>query len=85
MSLDVFVCYRELEGLVFQCGLDLGELREQVEQMQQEELTSEVSVSQCPQHTSSPAASKGGESQTHLQVQLSVKHPDLRLHFMFEN
>ncbi|KAM4719825.1 uncharacterized protein akna isoform 4-T7 [Anableps anableps] len=50
---------RELEGLVFQCGLRMDELKEQVEQMQQEQL---IYVSSSPPpNTSSSDVSEGGE------------------------
>ncbi|XP_029371322.1 AT-hook-containing transcription factor isoform X2 [Echeneis naucrates] len=57
---------RELEGLIYQCGLHMDELEEQVEQMQQEQPTCEAPPSQSPQPTPS-APSEGGETLTYLQ------------------
>ncbi|XP_040914881.1 microtubule organization protein AKNA isoform X2 [Toxotes jaculatrix] len=56
---------RELEGLIYQCGLYMDELKEQVEQMRQEQPTCEAPPSPPPQPTPSSAPSEGGE--THPQ------------------
>ncbi|KAL7376176.1 hypothetical protein ABVT39_002565 [Epinephelus coioides] len=55
---------RELEGLIFQCGLRMDELKEQVEQMQQEQPTCEAPPSPSPHPTSSSIPSEGGETLT---------------------
>ncbi|KAL6097192.1 akna [Pungitius sinensis] len=58
---------RELEGLIFQCGLRMEELKEQVEQMQQEQPTCEAPPSPPPHPTPSSVPSEGGELLTHPQ------------------
>ncbi|KAM8829110.1 uncharacterized protein akna isoform 2-T5 [Spinachia spinachia] len=58
---------RELEGLIFQCGLRMEELREQVEQMQQEQPTCEAPPSPPPHPTPSSVPSEGGEPLTQPQ------------------
>ncbi|XP_071321830.1 microtubule organization protein AKNA isoform X2 [Trachinotus anak] len=58
---------RELEGLIYQCGLHMDELKEQVEQMQQEQPTCEAPPSPPPQPTPSSVPSEGGETLTHPQ------------------
>lgn len=64
----VCVCIRELEGLIFQCGLHMDELKEQVEQMRQDQPTCEAPPSPPPNPTPSSAPSEGGEILTHPQV-----------------
>ncbi|XP_040014130.1 microtubule organization protein AKNA isoform X2 [Xiphias gladius] len=58
---------RELEGLIYQCGLHMDELKEQVEQARQEQPTCEASPSPPPQPTPSSALSEGGETLSHPQ------------------
>ncbi|XP_078127511.1 LOW QUALITY PROTEIN: uncharacterized protein akna [Sander vitreus] len=58
---------RELEGLIFQCGLRMEDLKEQVEQMQQEQPTCEASPSPPPYPTPSSVPSEGGEILTYPQ------------------
>ncbi|XP_034752772.1 microtubule organization protein AKNA isoform X2 [Etheostoma cragini] len=53
---------RELEGLIFQCGLCMEDLKEQVEQMQQEQPTCETPPSPPPYLTPSSVPSEGGET-----------------------
>ncbi|CAK6965109.1 microtubule organization protein AKNA [Scomber scombrus] len=56
---------RELDGLIFQCGLGMDELKEQVEQMQQEQPICEAPPSPPP----APATlSEGREALSHTQV-----------------
>lgn len=63
-----WVFIRELEGLIYQCGLHMDELKEQVEQARQEQPTCEASLSPPPQPTPSSALSEGGETLSHPQV-----------------
>ncbi|XP_039636513.1 microtubule organization protein AKNA isoform X3 [Perca fluviatilis] len=58
---------RELEGLIFQCGLRMEDLKEQVEQMQQEQPTCEAPPSPPPYPTPSSVPSEGGEILTYPQ------------------
>ncbi|XP_075936056.1 microtubule organization protein AKNA [Anarhichas minor] len=58
---------RELEGLIFQCGLRMDELKEQVEQMQQEQPTCVAPPSPPPHPSPSSVPSEGGETLTHPQ------------------
>ncbi|CAJ1070812.1 AT-hook-containing transcription factor isoform X1 [Xyrichtys novacula] len=58
---------RELEGLIFQCGQHLEELKEQVEQIQQEMPICEVPPSPCPHHTSSSVSSEEEDTETKPQ------------------
>ncbi|XP_051267620.1 microtubule organization protein AKNA isoform X1 [Dicentrarchus labrax] len=58
---------RELEGLIFQCGLRMDELKEQVEQMQQEQPTCEGPPSTPPHSTPSLVSSERRETLTHPQ------------------
>ncbi|XP_032395438.1 microtubule organization protein AKNA isoform X2 [Etheostoma spectabile] len=58
---------RELEGLIFQCGLCMEDLKEQVEQMQQEQPTCEAPPSPPPYPTPSSVPSEGGETLTYPQ------------------
>ncbi|KAI3361696.1 hypothetical protein L3Q82_002054 [Scortum barcoo] len=58
---------RELEGLIFQCGLRMDELKEQVEQTRQEQPACEAPPSPCPHPTPSSVPSEGGETLTHPQ------------------
>ncbi|XP_031133409.1 microtubule organization protein AKNA isoform X4 [Sander lucioperca] len=58
---------RELEGLIFQCGLRMEDLKEQVEQMQQEQPTCEAPPSPPPYPTPSSVPSEGGETLTYPQ------------------
>ncbi|GLD74051.1 AT-hook-containing transcription factor, partial [Lates japonicus] len=58
---------RELEGLIYQCGLHMDELKEQVEQMRQEQPTCEARPSPPPQPTPSSVPSEGAETLTHPQ------------------
>ncbi|KAF3848807.1 hypothetical protein F7725_015304 [Dissostichus mawsoni] len=55
---------RELEGLVFQCGLHMEELKELVERMQQEQPISEAPPSPPPHPTPSSGPSEGEETHT---------------------
>ncbi|XP_073333494.1 microtubule organization protein AKNA [Pagrus major] len=52
---------RELEGLIFQCGLRMEELKEQVEQMQQEQPTCKTPSPSTPLPISPSVPSDGGE------------------------
>lgn len=57
------MCFRELEGLIFECGLHLEELKEQVEEMQQEQPTREALPSlTSPPHTLSSVPSEREET-----------------------
>ncbi|XP_037607862.1 microtubule organization protein AKNA isoform X1 [Sebastes umbrosus] len=58
---------RELEGLIFQCGLRMEELKEQGEQMQQEQPTCEAPPSPPRQPTPLSVPSEGGETLNHPQ------------------
>nr|XP_046230707.1 microtubule organization protein AKNA isoform X2 [Scatophagus argus] len=58
---------RELEGLIFQCGLLMDELKEQVEQMTHEQATCEAPPSAPPHPTPPSVPCEGGESLTHPQ------------------
>ncbi|KAM6901527.1 microtubule organization protein AKNA [Lycodopsis pacificus] len=58
---------RELEGLIFQCGLRMDGLKEQVEQMQQEQPTCVAPPSPPPHPSPSSVPSEGGETLTHPQ------------------
>ncbi|XP_027134409.1 AT-hook-containing transcription factor isoform X3 [Larimichthys crocea] len=60
---------RELEGLIFQCGVHMDELKEQVDQMRQEELTFEAPPSPPPHPTPSLPPSERGETLAQAQVQ----------------
>lgn len=62
------VCIRELEGLIFQCGLRMEELKEQGEQMQQEQPTCEAPPSPPRHPTPLSVPSEGGETLNHPQV-----------------
>ncbi|XP_033951917.1 microtubule organization protein AKNA [Pseudochaenichthys georgianus] len=55
---------RELEGLVFQCGLHMDELKELVERMQREQPISEAPPSPPPHPTPSSDPSEGEETHT---------------------
>nr|XP_040052848.1 microtubule organization protein AKNA isoform X2 [Gasterosteus aculeatus aculeatus] len=55
---------RELERLIFQCGLRMDELKEQVEQMQQEQPDCEAPPSPPPHPTPSSVPSEGGEQRS---------------------
>ncbi|XP_026196336.1 microtubule organization protein AKNA isoform X2 [Anabas testudineus] len=71
---------RELEGLIYQCGLQLDEVKEQMEEMQQEQPTCEALPSPPPRPTLSSAPSEGGEILTHPQtppLPLPVDHGGL--------
>ncbi|XP_054860096.1 microtubule organization protein AKNA isoform X2 [Amphiprion ocellaris] len=57
---------RELEGLIFQCGLRMDELKEQVEQMRWEQPTCEAPP--IPQPASSFTLSAAAESLIHPQI-----------------
>lgn len=59
---------RELEGLIFQCGLRTDELKEQVEQMQQDQPTWITPPSPPPQPTTPSALSVDVVTFTHPQV-----------------
>ncbi|KAG7240816.1 hypothetical protein INR49_023390 [Caranx melampygus] len=59
---------RELEGLIYQCGLHMDELKEQMEQMRQEQPTCEAPPSPPPQPTPSSVPSEGGETLTQPQI-----------------
>ncbi|XP_030598647.1 microtubule organization protein AKNA isoform X2 [Archocentrus centrarchus] len=61
---------RELEGLIFQCGLRMDELKEQVEQMQRDQPTCGTPPSPPPQPTSPSAPSVDVETLTHPQAVL---------------
>nr|XP_020470799.1 AT-hook-containing transcription factor [Monopterus albus] len=58
---------RELEGLIYQCGLHMDELREQVEQMQQEQPTCEGPPSPPPHPIHSSVPTEEEETLTHTQ------------------
>ncbi|XP_041825064.1 microtubule organization protein AKNA isoform X2 [Melanotaenia boesemani] len=58
---------RELEGLIFQCGLRVDELKEQIEHIRKEHPTYEASHSPAPQATSLSSLSDEGETPTHSQ------------------
>ncbi|XP_059214585.1 LOW QUALITY PROTEIN: microtubule organization protein AKNA [Centropristis striata] len=58
---------RDLEGLIFQCGLRMEELKEQVEDLQQEQPSCEAPPSPPPHPTPSSLLSEGGGSLTHPQ------------------
>jgi len=58
-------CIRELEGVIFQCGLRVDELKEQVEP------SCEASPSSPPQPSSSSDPSEGEETLTRPQVPTS--------------
>ncbi|XP_044030881.1 microtubule organization protein AKNA isoform X2 [Siniperca chuatsi] len=66
-EISLFDPERELEGLIFQCGLHMDELKEQVEQMQQEQPTCEAPPSPPCHPIPSSVASEGGETLTHPQ------------------
>lgn len=68
LCLYVYVCIRELEGLIFQCGLRMDELKEQVEQMQQEQSTCKTPSPSSPLPISSSVPSEGGDMLTQPQV-----------------
>lgn len=63
-----FCVFRELEGLIFQCGLDLDELKEKVELMQQEEPTCDAPPSPSPNPSPVHPPSEGGEILTLSKV-----------------
>eukprot|EP00064_Thunnus_orientalis_P007424 superscaffoldBa00000824_g7444 len=58
---------RELDGLIFQCGLRMDELKEQVEQMRQEQPICEPPPSPPLQPATSSVPSEGREPLSHLQ------------------
>ncbi|XP_036972922.1 microtubule organization protein AKNA isoform X4 [Acanthopagrus latus] len=58
---------RELEGLIFQCGLRMDELKELVEQTQQEQSTCRTPSPSTPLPNSSSVPSEGGEILTQPQ------------------
>ncbi|XP_068430488.1 microtubule organization protein AKNA isoform X2 [Clinocottus analis] len=58
---------RELEGLIFQCGLCMEELKEQVQQMQIEQPTCVAPPSPPPHRMPSSVPWEGGETPTHPQ------------------
>ncbi|KAK5599265.1 hypothetical protein CRENBAI_023783 [Crenichthys baileyi] len=63
---------RELEGLVFQCGLQMDELKEQVGQIQQESFPPSP-----PRNTSSDPPEGGEITQTHQQSHSEPSQTDL--------
>ncbi|XP_026152809.1 microtubule organization protein AKNA isoform X2 [Mastacembelus armatus] len=58
---------RELEGLIYQCGLQMYELREQVEKKQQQQSICETPPSPRPRPTPSSVPSEVGETLIHPQ------------------
>lgn len=66
--MNIFCVFRELEGLIFQCGLDLDELKEKVELMQQEEPTHDAPPSLSPNPSPIPPPLVGGEILTLSKV-----------------
>ncbi|XP_054468783.1 microtubule organization protein AKNA [Anoplopoma fimbria] len=66
-QISPFDSERELEGLIFQCGLQMDELKEQVEQMQQEQPTCVAPPSPPPHPTPSSVPSEGGQTLIHPQ------------------
>ncbi|XP_029300837.1 AT-hook-containing transcription factor isoform X2 [Cottoperca gobio] len=58
---------RELEGLIFQCGLRMDELKERLEQMQQVQPICEAPPSPPPHPTPSSVLSEEGETLSHPQ------------------
>ncbi|XP_045923197.1 microtubule organization protein AKNA isoform X3 [Micropterus dolomieu] len=58
---------RELEGLIFQCGLHMEDLKEHVEQTRQEQPTCEAPPSPPRHPTPLSVPSEGGETLTHPQ------------------
>lgn len=64
MSLDICESFRELEGLIFDCVLYMDELKEHVEQIQEDLLTHEPP----PSPICSPSPSEGRETLTQPQV-----------------
>ncbi|XP_070781121.1 microtubule organization protein AKNA [Enoplosus armatus] len=66
-EVSLFDPERELEGLIFQCGLRMDELKEQVEQMRLEQPTCEAPPSPPRHPTPSSVPSEGGETLTHPQ------------------
>ncbi|XP_008304145.1 AT-hook-containing transcription factor [Stegastes partitus] len=58
---------RELEGLIFQCGLRMDELKEQVEQMRRQQPTCEAPATPPPRPTASSTCSTAGEILVHPQ------------------
>ncbi|XP_056260404.1 microtubule organization protein AKNA isoform X1 [Seriola aureovittata] len=65
---------RELEGLIYQCGLHMDELREQVEQMRQEQPTCEAPPSPPPQPMPLSVTSERGETLVQSQCPPSQTH-----------
>lgn len=65
----VCVFIRELEGLIFQCGLHLEELKEQMGQNWQVQPTCEAPPSPPPQSTLLSAPPEEGDTLTQPQVQ----------------
>ncbi|KAK2818897.1 hypothetical protein Q5P01_024458 [Channa striata] len=59
---------RELEGLIYQCGLYVEELKDVVEEMQQEQPVCEAPPSPPPHPVLSSVASEGGEVLAHPQT-----------------
>ncbi|KAM9338393.1 uncharacterized protein akna [Symphorus nematophorus] len=66
-EIDHFDPERELEGLIFQCGLRMEELKEQVEQMRQEQPTCEAPPSPPPHPTPLSVPPERGETPAHPQ------------------
>lgn len=67
--LTCMLCIRELEGLIFQCGLRTDELKEQVEQMQPDQPTWITPPSPPSQPTTPSALSVDVVTFTHPQVE----------------
>lgn len=65
---------RELEGLIYQCGLYVEELKDVVEEMQQEQPVCEAPPSPPPHPVLSSVASEGGEVLAHPQTQIGRAH-----------
>uniref|UniRef100_UPI003AAF70CC uncharacterized protein akna n=1 Tax=Centroberyx gerrardi TaxID=166262 RepID=UPI003AAF70CC len=61
---------RELEGLIFQCGMRVEELKEQVEQMGQDQPTQEAPPSPPPHPTPLSVPAEGGEPMPHPESPL---------------
>lgn len=64
----VRVCVRELEALIFQCGLHMDELKERVKEMRQDQPSCEAPPYSSRNPTPSSAPTEGGRSLIHPQV-----------------
>lgn len=67
----VRVCVRELEALIFQCGLHVDELKERAKEMQRDQPDCEAPPPSSHDSTAPSAPAEGGRMLIHPQVPLN--------------